>query len=311
MTEVSVKLAYVDEDAARAELEARAKSVADARPFPTSTLKLARLTRDPYRHMDEIIDVLETDPGLCSRLLRLVNSATFALRTECTSVRHAAALVGNSRLNDVATSWAITDMYGRKKNKIASSVLEHTTVVGALARYLRRSLRYPGDEFFTCGFLHDLGKLMLLDMEGPSYELLLAEVGTTVHQTHLLERERLGFDHAQLAGAVLRSWNIPEPVPQVVEYHHNLDAAYKVSVDVGRLVAVVQLADHLSVTFRTMTNPKKEVPKIMDLKCVQRLQIPDKFFNTAWNELDFVARDARQASKSGTAMPESFSMRPD
>ncbi len=55
--------------------------------------------------------MLESDPGLSMRLLRLVNSAGYALRVRCTSVRHAASLVGMRRLHQLATTAAVLDLF--------------------------------------------------------------------------------------------------------------------------------------------------------------------------------------------------------
>ena len=35
-----------------------------------------------------------------------------------------------------------------------------------------------------------------------------------------MEAEELGFDHAQVGGALLRKWNLPPVYQEVAEYHH-------------------------------------------------------------------------------------------
>jgi HD-like signal output (HDOD) protein len=183
------------------EIEARAAEsmaavaarVLGAKPFPAAAKRLEELTRSPNARIEQVVSVLESDPGLSMRLLRLVNSAGYALRVRCTSVRHAAALVGMRRLHQLATTAAILDMF-ETDNPLVVQLLTHSAVVGALSRYLAVHIDLPPDELFTCGFLHDIGKLMLLDSEGDSYGDLVRQAGDRPDVLHVLERERYGFD---------------------------------------------------------------------------------------------------------------------
>ena len=219
-----------------------------AKPFPEAARKLADLTRNPNCRIDPIVKVLEGDPGLSARLLRLVNSAGYSLRVRCTSVRHAAALVGTERLNQVATTAAVLDMFAAE-GELAGAILEHSTIVGAFCRYLAVHLSLPADDLFTCGFLHDIGKLMLLEAEGDRYAELLHAHPCAGDRLPGLERELLGFDHALLAGHVLRAWNIPDPVPRVVAAHHHPAGSYEASSLITAMINVLRLADQLADAF--------------------------------------------------------------
>ncbi len=301
----------IDEDAkqrAADSLAARVGRILGAKPFPASALRLARLTKNPHCNIDDLQTVLETDPALSARLLRLVNSAGFALRTECTSVRHAAALVGNSRLNQLATTAAIIDMYDSSA-KHAAKVLEHATVVGALSRYLAYYFALPADDVFTCGFLHDIGKLMLLDTDGAAYETLLEEAGQQPDCLHHLELETFGFDHAQLAGHVLSNWSIPEPVPQVVAWHHNAAHAFTVSSEMGQIVSALRLADHMSYSFRSY-HPEEEIAKLAKTDAAAYLDVSEAQLSAMWDEMAALAMRTARASRDGAGLPDTFSARP-
>ncbi len=289
------------EKRAAASLAARVGRVLGAKPFPASALRLAKLTRDPHCTIDDIQGVLETDPALSARLLRMVNSAGFALRTECTSVRHAAALVGNSRLNQIATTAAIMDMYDNGASQ-AGRILEHATVVGALSRYLAYYLGLPADELFTCGFLHDIGKLMLLDTDGARYTALLEQAGQQPDTIHTLEVAEFGFDHAMLAGHVLSNWSIPSPVPQVVAWHHNAAHAFAVSAELGQLVGALRLADAMSYAFRSYY-PEEEIARLAKTDSAAYLDVSEPQLAAMWDEMVALAMRVARASRDGTGLP--------
>ena len=226
-------------------IAAKAGKILGAKPFPIAAKRLEELTRNPSTRIEQVVKVLESDPGLSARLLRLVNSSGYALRVRCTSVRHAAALVGTNRLNAVATTAAILDMFSAN-TEVAVRLLEHAAIVGSLSRYLAVHLGLPRDELFTCGFLHDIGKLMLLDTESQDYADLLRKYEGKPDSIHSRERELLGFDHAVLGANVLSAWNIPKPVPQVVAWHHQVGRAYNAGPTIIGMVHALRLADALS-----------------------------------------------------------------
>jgi putative nucleotidyltransferase with HDIG domain len=238
------------EERAAHSMAAVAARVIGAKPFPAAAKKLEEVTRGGGAKIEQVVSVLESDPGLSMRLLRLVNSAGYALRVRCTSVRHAAALVGMRRLHQLATTAAVLDLFENDR-PLVKSLLNHAASVGAICRYLAVHVDLSPDELFTCGFLHDIGKLMLIDAEGQSYMDLLREAGDQPEALHLLERQKYGFDHAVLGAHVLKSWQIPNPVPRVVAWHHSVGRAYQSDTATAAMVQTLRLADYLSYVLRS------------------------------------------------------------
>lgn len=304
---------FSDEEAEKKAAESVAAMVGrivGAKPFPIAAQRLAEATRDPECDLNDVIRILERDVALSTRLLRLVNSASFALRTPCTSVRHATSLVGTERLNQLATTAAILDMVDSSSAQ-ASRILEHSSVVGALCRYLAVHLGLPADELFTCGFLHDIGKLMLLETEGKRYVPLLEEVGHEYDSIHLYEREMFGFDHALLAGHVLSRWAIPEPVPKVVAWHHHVTRAYDEGPRFASLVSVLRLADLLSYCL-TGEKDEGQVERVARSESASYLDISAAQLAAVWDEMRLL-QERSSALFRGEEPPEApapVSLRP-
>jgi putative nucleotidyltransferase with HDIG domain len=266
-----------------------------AKPFPVAAQRLAELTRAPNARIDQAVRILESDPALSARLLRLVNSAGYALRLRCTSVRHAAALVGTRRLHQVATTAAVLDLFD-SKSETAIRVLEHAASVGALSRYLAVHVGLPRDEMFTCGFLHDIGKLMLLDTEGEGYTDLLDACADVPDESHLIERERYGFDHAVLGAHVLAAWNIPEPIPRVVAWHHRPARAYRQGGQIASMVSTVRLADTLSHALLKEATPEL-IAQIAQSEAASYLEVSEVQLSAMWGELRALREQCQQRSR--------------
>jgi HD-like signal output (HDOD) protein len=293
---INEELWYGDDSGEEAEkraaksMAARMGRIIGTKPFPIAAQRLTVLTQNPDCSMDEVVAVLESDPALSARLLRLVNSAGFALRTACTSVRHAATLVGTEKLNQVASTAAILDMYG-KSGEHAAVILEHATAVGALCRYLAFHFSLPPDELFTCGFLHDIGKLMMIETEGEEY-LELIKKHSDFDTAYLFERERYGYDHALLAGHVLSVWNIPHPVPKVVAWHHHITRAYAESTLIAQMVSTLRLADAMSFAF-LQPDPKLEIERLGRMEAASYMDISEAQLAAMWDEVKALTERAR------------------
>ncbi len=270
------------ESRAAASLAAVGARIVGAKPFPIAARRLDELTRNPSTRIEQVVTVLESDPALSARLLRLVNSAGYGLKVRCTSVRHAAVLVGTRRLNQVATTAAILDLFDGT-NQIGMELLEHASVVGSLCRYLAVHLGLPHDELFTCGFLHDIGKLMLLDAERERYADLLAEFGSAPDQMHLAERRMFGFDHAVLGAHVLAAWNIPEPVPRVIAWHHSPARAMQDTV-IAAMVETLRLADMLAYVL-PMQDSRLAIEITAGSEAARYLDISDVQLAAMWDDL--------------------------
>ncbi|HEY1534092.1 MAG TPA: HDOD domain-containing protein, partial [Polyangiaceae bacterium] len=267
--------------------------IVGAKPFPIAARRLEELTRNPKARLEQVVSVLETDPGLSVRLLRLVNSAGYGLKVRVTSVRHAAVLVGTRRLHQVATTAAILDLFDAS-NETAVELLEHAAVVGSLCRYLAVHLGLPHDELFTCGFLHDIGKLMLLDTEGEKYGALVRTYGGAPDQLHIHERQMFGFDHAVLGAHVLTAWNIPEPVPKVVAFHHQPSRAMQDTL-LASMVQTLRLADMMSYAV-VMDSEEAGIALVTESEAAQYLEISEPQVAAMWSDLRALADRSRARS---------------
>jgi len=235
----------IAEEAAAKSMAATAGTVLGAKPFPESARRLAELASKDNAQVGAMVEVLEQDPALSAKLLRVVNSAGFGLRQRCTSIRHAVTLVGSKHLHQMATTAAVLDLFDSESGP-AVTVLEHSAVVGAFCRYLGTHQGLPSEDLFTAGVLHDIGKIMLLETFGERYHALFDQRLDHPETLFAIERAEYGFDHGVLAAHVLKAWNIPEPIPKIVAWHHEPARAYESSTQNASMVQILRMADLLA-----------------------------------------------------------------
>lgn len=225
-------------------------SIHGAKPFPASAQKVMDLAARPDFRTDEVVRVVEGDPGFSARLLGVVNSAAFALAVPCRTVSQAVTLLGSGGLREAAATAIVLDFF-KDGSELGQKILDHASAVAQLARYLAPRFDLSSEDMFTAGLLHDLGKTMMIQYGDKAYRDLFASKADTVEELHLEERKRYGYDHAVLGGHMFQVWKIPAPFPQVIAWHHQ--PARAVSAEdktMGKMVALLRVADALTVPLR-------------------------------------------------------------
>lgn len=284
-----------DDEAARqtaaSSMVAMAGRVVGARPFPEAAQKLVQLTRNENTDIHQVVRVLEMDPGLSQRVLRLVNSPGYGLRMRCTSLGHAAALLGQLKMRQIATSAALFDHFG-KPSGITRRKQEHASLVASLCRYLAIHLGLPQDDLFTVGLLHDLGQLMMLDDNKSNYAELVEAHEHSYDTLHLAERDLFGFDHAVLAGQVMASWSIPSPVPEVVSLHHSPAQAHQHGLEISAMVQTLRFADQMAHLLEKRDR-KRGPRELAESEAASYLDFSEMQIASMWRDLEKVLEATR------------------
>ena len=241
-----------DEDSTDMPREVAAKSMAATlamatglRPFPEVAQAVLTVISQPDVDLDDLCTLIEGDPALAMKMIRLANSAHLRRRTECRNMRQAVQRLGFKMVRGLAISVATLQTYSDPFGE-GRRIREHCAGTAAVIRVLTASYdRKLMHEAFLCGLLHDFGKLLIQQTGELDYEQLRRS--TQMRQDDLASQERiaLGYDHAVLGGWVLQQWDIPKPVPHVVALHHRPEAAHADGGHLGRLVAWLQVADEL------------------------------------------------------------------
>lgn len=145
------------------------------RPAQATILQLINLVRQ-QASTHEIEEVLKRDPTLSFNLLRFINSASFGLRTEVTSFKHAVMLLGLNKL----FKWAALLLTTSQAGGVPPAVGSTAVVRGRLMELLAADTLAPeeSDNAFVVGIFSLLDTLLGMPMPAALASLSLPETVT-------------------------------------------------------------------------------------------------------------------------------------
>lgn len=186
--------------------------------------------------IDEVGSVIEKDPSITAKLLKLVNSAFFGLCRQVSSPSDAAAYLGIDTMKALVLGVnAFESLSGTKIPDFSiESVWAHSLRVAGTARRIVESENVPRvyfDESFVAGLLHDLGKVVLAVNSPAEYELVHQRSTSEEKPLFVIEEEIFGANHADVAGYILNLWGLPSRVVDAITHHHQPELSVSTGID--------------------------------------------------------------------------------
>jgi diguanylate cyclase (GGDEF)-like protein len=210
--------------------------------LPTVALQILDLCQQPEASVGDVAALIQQDPALTSKVLRVVNSPLYGLNTKVATINHATALLGLNAVRSIALSFSLVrglrQTQGRRFDH--QRYWQRTVHAGVSARVLAKALHLPEEELFLASLLQDIGMLALAEALPDYGELVAGAKGD-----HLTlageEKQAYGADHATISGWLLGKWNLPELYQQAAALSHDPTTA-PVDSRHRREVAAVALA---------------------------------------------------------------------
>jgi len=198
---------------------------------PEILTRITEALNDPIKNANDIAQVIEHDPALSIRMLKIVNSAFFGFPATVNSVEHAISILGNNEIRSLVMATSMVEKFSNMPdtNIDIHAFWKHSLKAALFAKFL--SDNHPKkrqlSSAFISGLLHDIGRLVIY-IKAPE----LAQAATLLAKTSNItepdaEKSILGFNHAEMGGALLTLWKIPEPIQCASTFHHHPELAPK------------------------------------------------------------------------------------
>lgn len=220
--------------------------IGDLPSVPAIAATVITLVEDPNASGDDLRAVIERDPAIAARILKVANSSLFGFSRRIETLRHAIALLGFRTVKNLALGASMKEVF--KRFGLTERLLwEHATRAGAVAA---RLVEHPGldvdrEEAFTIGLLHDLGKIALNNAASDDYQKVVARVYNEGVSFVSAERDVFGFDHTEIGSLVAEKWKLPPRLEIAIRLHHTPEALETLPIEDRRLTALATVTTAL------------------------------------------------------------------
>jgi HD-like signal output (HDOD) protein len=222
------------------------ENMAQLPSLPAVVAHLIKVVSSPETSAEDAAEIIEKDPALTTRVLRLANSAFYGMPRSVSSVQSAVVILGFNTIKSLVLGASVMQMFPHNDQK---NVLDrvrfwkHSIICAVVAKNIAQSVMnfvfIDPQSAFCAGIMHDVGKLIFELFAPKEYAVICGVSREKSTSLFRVESAAMGINHADVGRILSDKWGLPLDLEQTMVYHHDPGAAQKIT----ELVAVVHLAD--------------------------------------------------------------------
>lgn len=195
--------------------------------FPKSVQKIFELARDINCSPKDLVQVIEHDPVMTVKILRVLNSAYYNLPNKVTSINHSVLFLGLNTVKNLALTIASVGILP-KQNAAGFDIyryLQHSLTTADIAKQL--SGKISGCDPMDCyiaGLLHDFGKVVFAQFMPEQFKEALSTSQQNDIPLYSAELAIIGADHTVIGSMLAEKWQFPQTLIDSIRNHHSKEA---------------------------------------------------------------------------------------
>ncbi len=223
--------------------------------------RITEVINKPLSSFKDIANVISEDQGLTASLLRIANSAFYGFPSKIETVSDAVRLIGIQQVRDLVFATSVRRLFRPSPKDLIDieSFWRHSIACGILARILA-TLRHEGnvERYFVAGIIHDIGRLIIFTKIPDISRRVLLTYKSSDKLLYIVEREILGFDHAEVGNLLLKKWKLPIRLQEMVANHHNPSRSSDYSME----ASIIHVSDIIAHAMQFGSSGEQYVPQL-------------------------------------------------
>jgi len=178
-------------------------------------IRLVELASDEQCSVNDLVSLIEKDPSLAIRLLKIANSAFFKTAEPATTLRQAVIRIGFQQLRIMALSLSLRDTFpmgtvgGFDYERFWRASLYRALMAKSLAEQIRTC---NPEEAFVAGLTLGVGFLIFFNMFIRDSGEEIAHELNSLEKLLAWEQDKFGVNHRQIGAAALNYWKFPDSI---------------------------------------------------------------------------------------------------
>src|SRR6185436_148378 len=163
---------------------------------PAAATAALAIARDPNAGVEALSQVVRSDVGLSSRILRAANSAAYARRVPARTLAEAVLTLGLRRTCDLLVAAGARQLF-RRVPRHAERLWNHALSTALIAEDVARASGVVDRHLaFLPALFHDVGRIAFLLADDDAFRIV-QDHGDALATRPDVERGWYGFDHAE------------------------------------------------------------------------------------------------------------------
>ncbi len=221
--------------------------------LPAVAARLLQLTIKNNTQAQEVVQLIESDPALASRIMALATRASTGISKKAATVSKIVVLLGFDAIRNAVLSIKVFETLGGMEGGEDDifdrpGFWKHSLAVGCAAQLICRHMdrKLDPEEAFLCGLLHDMGKIALSACLPKSFGRVVQLTESSVGNIAELEQRIMGVDHTIIGKRLAQKWNLPDVIVESVWLHQQWPGSLPEAVKHRSMVQTIYLADLLA-----------------------------------------------------------------
>lgn len=234
-----------------------------ALPSLSAVLKrICVVVENPKSSALDIARVLQLDPVIAGKVLKMANSAYIGLPHTVSSMQNAVTLLGCRRIHSIVLVSTLRSV--KQNDSFAFPILSfwrHSVCTALIAEAIAKSLRRYDcviDEYevFSAAILHDIGKLIAAAMEPKAFlQLYQQSIGSDIP---FFKLEKGDCAHYLLGEYYAEHWGFPNELKQCIGMHHKPVC----NESNGLRISIIHVADVMAHVLGFKVFPGEITPEV-------------------------------------------------
>ncbi len=242
-----------------------AKLATELNAFSPVAIKLCDVIDDETSTGKSIADIIQQDPVLTTKLLKLANSPYYGFSQQISEIEDAFSRVGTTELFRMALSVSASETFhGIPETLITMRDFWNHSILcahSALEIAANFNLKASG-ALYAAGLLHDIGQLVLFShRKQQSIEVLERCIDSYEELDQCqVEQEVFGFTHADVGLELARMWNFPPILQACIAHHHD----YENATSFQQEVLTINMANILAILTEIRSEKLNDIAPVSD-----------------------------------------------
>lgn len=220
------------------------KRVTSLSPVPKILAEVLELLKDLNTSPHTLAKAITKDQSIVVKILTIANSPFYGLAKRVSSIEYAIMILGFNEIRNIVTALSLMESMKNKSDEYMDqkSFWLHSYITATTAKKIADDMNIgDSNDAFIGGLLHDLGISVIHRYMHTDFVAITDNVKKGMKYLEA-ENFQLGMDHQSIGYSLLKNWNIPESICEIVKYHHTPQLATNTKI----LASVVNFADYMT-----------------------------------------------------------------